>query len=67
MMLMMPMAKFGMGCASYIISVIFTSYTSLGESPVSRAMALAIGIGSMSTVVMTVAMLNADWVASLIR
>ena len=57
MMLMMPMGKFGMGCASYIISVIFSSWRSLEEAPVPRAIALAIGVSSMSTVVMTVAML----------
>ena len=37
MMLLMPMAKFGMGTASYIISVIFTSFHSLEEAPTPRA------------------------------
>ena len=58
MMLLMPMAKFGMGCAAYIISVIVTSYRTLDEVPVSRAVALVIGVSSMSTVLMTVAMLS---------
>lgn len=49
MILMMPMGKFGMGCASYIISVIFMSWRSLEVAPTSRAVALAIGLGSMST------------------
>ena len=58
LMLMMPIMKFAMGTASYIISVIGLSWTALGDVPASRTMALAIGVGSMSTVLMTVAMLN---------
>ena len=57
-MLLMPMGKFGMGCASYIVSVIFMSWRSLEIAPVPRAVSLAIGLGSMSTVVMTVVMLT---------
>ena len=57
-MLLMPMGKFGMGCAAYIVSVIFMSWRSLEIAPVPRAVSLAIGLGSMSTVVMTVVMLT---------
>lgn len=53
MLLMMPIAKFGMGCASYIISVIFLSFRTLEEVAVTRSIAVSIGIASMSTVVMT--------------
>lgn len=58
MLLMMPMMKFGMGCAAYIVSVLVNSFMTLGDFYVARNIALAIGLGSMSTVVMTFALLQ---------
>jgi hypothetical protein len=57
-LLLMPMAKFGMGTAAYIIAVLLGSFRTLEQVPGSQAIALAIGIGSLSTVVMTVVCLQ---------
>lgn len=58
MLLFMPMAKFALGCATYIVSVIFTTYRDLAEVPVYQTISLAIGLGSVSTVLMTIVMLG---------
>lgn len=54
-MLKLPWAKFVMGCSTYITSVIFLSYRALGNPDLAgfKYLALAIGIMSMSTVIMT--------------
>ena len=36
MMLLMPMGKFAMGCSSYIISVVFATWSRLAVVPTSR-------------------------------
>ena len=58
MILMMPIAKFAMGTLSYIVSVIFISYRTLEAVAITRAIAVIIGLSSMSTVMMTLVMLN---------
>jgi hypothetical protein len=58
MMLLMPIVKFGMGCAAYLMSVIFGSWRSLEMQPLSQTIALVIGISSMMTVMMTIVCLQ---------
>ena len=58
MLLMMPLMKFGMGCVSYLGSVIVLSwkdqsYSPSGEALFFRLLCLVIGVMSMSTVLMT--------------
>ena len=48
MLLMMPMAKFGMGCIAYLCSVVLISYRDLEAISVWRYIALAVGLMSMS-------------------
>ena len=57
-MLLMPMAKFSMGTAAYIIAVLLGSFRTLEQVPGSQAIAMAIGLGSLSTVVLTVVCLQ---------
>ena len=54
----MPLMKFGMGCVSYLGSVIVLSwkdqsYSPSGEALFFRLLCLVIGVMSMSTVLMT--------------
>ena len=67
MLLLMPIAKFGMGTAAYIIAVLLMSYRTLEIVPVSRFVAVAIGVMSMMTVVMTLVMLQLDFTPSFMR
>ena len=53
-LLIMPFAKFAMGCAAYLTSVIFISFDTLYGFPLSRNLAVFIGLSSVSTVVMTI-------------
>jgi len=62
--LIMPIMKFGMGCVVYLVSVLLLSYRALESNTVARYIALGIGIMSMSTVFMTVALLAMDSRAS---
>jgi len=64
LLLIMPMAKFGMGVLSYIVSVILISWRKLEDVPMTQLMACTIGVVSMSTVVMTVVMLNSKGTAA---
>jgi hypothetical protein len=47
-LLMMPMAKFGMGCVAYLCSVVLISFRDLEAISLWRYVALAIGLMSMS-------------------
>ena len=58
MILLMPMAKFGMGTIAYIAAVLLMSFVDLIDVPFYQSVALAIGLGSMSTVVVTTVMLH---------
>jgi len=60
----MPMSKFGMGCVVYLTSVLLLSFRALESNLAARCIALGIGIMSMSTVFMTVALLAMDSRAS---
>ena len=53
-LLLAPMAKFGMGCSAYILSVLFSSFRTLHEVPIPQAIALFIGISSFATVLATI-------------
>mmetsp|Transcript_21527 Transcript_21527/g.54240 ORF Transcript_21527/g.54240 Transcript_21527/m.54240 type:complete len:215 (-) Transcript_21527:477-1121(-) len=55
---MLPLAKFGMGCLSYMLSVILISYKELEFLDVWRFLCLGIGLMSMSMVFVTVFVLN---------
>jgi|TARA_B110001469_G_C9459214_1_gene231499 hypothetical protein len=59
LVLKLPWMKFFVGCSCYIISVIFQSLRTLEAIPGVRYTALAIGIMSMSTVVLTAITLRA--------
>jgi hypothetical protein len=62
MLLLLPMGKFGMGCLSYLLSVIALSHRDLkgaGGGNAWRNVALLIGIMSMSITVMTFFLLRA--------
>ena len=48
MLLMMPIVKFGMGCVSYLASVVLLSFRDLEDVPAYRYLALAVGATSMS-------------------
>ena len=54
LLLMLPMAKFGMGCAVYLLTVVLGSWRDLHAHDGPRVLSLAIGVMSMSTVIMTV-------------
>ena len=56
-LIMLPPAKFGMGCLSYLGSVVLISFRDLAESPVFQYVCLIIGVMSMSTVLATVAII----------
>ena len=59
MLLRLPMMKFGMGCVAFLVRVVLKSWQDLsGRSEGARAVALAVGLMSMSTVVMTVLMVT---------
>ena len=60
MVLSMPLAKFAMGCASYIISVILLSSKDLEGIDGARTFCLIVGIMSMMSVVMTCGVLMLD-------
>ena len=53
-LLSLPLMKFGMGCVSYLASVIVLSYKDLSSSTIFRLICLVIGVMSMSTVFITV-------------
>mmetsp|Transcript_28724 Transcript_28724/g.82172 ORF Transcript_28724/g.82172 Transcript_28724/m.82172 type:complete len:187 (+) Transcript_28724:1-561(+) len=53
MLLPMPLAKFGMGCVFYLVSVILLSFRDLEYTGVWRYAALAIGVGSVMMVFCT--------------
>jgi hypothetical protein len=53
-LLTLPLAKFGMGCVSYLASVVLLSFRDLSESVAFQYAGLAIGLMSMSTVFATV-------------
>ena len=55
LLIMMPLIKFGMGCVSYLFSVVLLSFRDLESKPGFQIACLVIGIISMSTVFMTVA------------
>ena len=55
LLLMLPLAKFGMGCVSYLLSVILLSFRDLDHSSTFQYTCLIIGVMSMCTVCMTVA------------
>ena len=57
-LLSLPLAKFGMGCVSYLASVILISYRDLESSTAVQSIALAIGLASMLTVFVTVFMIS---------
>jgi len=57
-LLMMPLAKFGMGCISYLLSVICFSLRSLQLAPFWMWASFGVGVMSMSTVFATVAILS---------
>ena len=57
LLLMLPLGKFGMGCVSYLASVILLSFRDLDHSAWTQYACLAIGLMSMSTVFMTVAII----------
>ena len=59
-LLTLPLMKFGMGCVSYLSSVLLLSFRDLDGLPVPRIMALVIGTASMSTVMMTVVAIARD-------
>ena len=59
LLLRLPWLKFVMGCSCYIVSVIFQSLATLESFPGVRYTALAIGLMSMSTVVLTAVTLRA--------
>jgi len=67
MLLIMPIAKFGMGTASYILAVLIASYRTLEPVETSRFIACSIGVMSMMTVVMTLLMLQFDYVPSFLN
>ena len=56
--LVMPMAKFAMGTAAYILSVLLISWVELQFAGNFRYVALLIGVMSCSTVVTTVYMIQ---------
>jgi hypothetical protein len=58
--LSLPLHKFAMGCASYIVSVMLLSYKDLEGSTVPRTFCLVVGIMSMSSVVLTCGVLLFD-------
>ena len=53
MLLLMPLAKFFMGCTSYLGSVILLSWRDLEDAVVYQIACLVIGVMSMSTVYIT--------------
>ena len=59
-LLHLPIAKFGMGCVSYLISVVFMSWRALEPVTTWRYMALIIGVGSVSSVAMTTWIIFSD-------
>ena len=56
-LLSLPLQKFGMGCVAYLGSVIVVSFKDLSASQPFQLACLAIGIMSMSTVFVTVAVI----------
>lgn len=60
MVLSMPLIKFSMGCASYIISVIILSFHDLAGIDGAQAFCLTVGVMSMMSVVLTVGVLLLD-------
>jgi len=60
MVLSMPLWKFAMGCAAYIISVIILSFHDLDGIDGAQGFCLTVGIMSMMSVVMTVGVLMLD-------
>lgn len=57
-LLLMPMAKFGMGCVSYLCSVVLISFRDLEAIPFWQYVALAIGLMSMSMTLGVAAMMG---------
>ena len=53
LLLSLPLMKFVMGCVSYIASVLLISFRDLEGITYAQIICLAIGIGSMSSVVLT--------------
>ena len=64
LLLLLPLAKFGMGCVAYLLSVILISFRDLEESAAFQYACLVIGVMSMSTVFATVAVLAMPEAAS---
>ena len=60
LLLMMPVMKFGMGCAVYLGTVILMSYRDLDAEPSYQWTSVGIGIMSMSTVAITVLIMAFD-------
>jgi len=59
-LLKLPLMKFGMGCLSYLSSVLCLSFRDLEGLPLPRVIAFVIGGGSMTTVFMTVLAIARD-------
>jgi len=57
LLLTMPMAKFGMGCVSYLGSVVLISFRDLQALPLWQYLALVIGLMSMSMSLLTAVVL----------
>ena len=53
LLLKLPLVKFGMGCISYLLSVVLISFKDLDHSDFFRYACLTIGVMSMSTVLGT--------------
>ena len=60
MLLSLPMMKFGMGCVSYLTSVILLSWQALAASALWQYLALFIGVTSVSMTVGTAVVLLQD-------
>jgi hypothetical protein len=60
MLLHTPIAKFGMGCICYLGIVILNSWSQLAHTQWAQIAALAIGVGSMCSVFVTVLILARD-------
>jgi hypothetical protein len=54
----LPLLKFGMGCVSYLASVVLRSFADLETTRAFQIICLVIGIMSMSTVFLTVAVMH---------
>mmetsp|Transcript_100636 Transcript_100636/g.288371 ORF Transcript_100636/g.288371 Transcript_100636/m.288371 type:complete len:138 (-) Transcript_100636:217-630(-) len=60
LLIQMPFLKFGMGCLSYLTSVILMTYENLRHRPGAQWISVVIGLMSTSTVVATAIALALD-------